>query len=178
MKKCKVCETPFTPVRPLQAVCSPRCAFKKVRKDKAEEVKENKRRKAALKTLPELKREAQTVFNRWVRFRDMGKPCISCGLPDKGTIDFHSGRDAGHYRSVGSAPHLRFNENNVHGQCVHCNQYLAGNVIGYRLGLIERIGIEAVEKLEQDNSTRKWTRDELIDIKREYVVKLKQIKDA
>lgn len=159
-----------------QKVCSARCALKKVRKDKAEEVKETKRRKAALKTLPELKREAQQAFNAYIRERDKGKPCISCGRPDDKN-GYHQGRDCGHYRSIGSAAHLRFNEFNTAGQCVFCNRNLAGNVIGYRLGLIERIGIEAVEALEQDNSTRKWTRDELIDIKREYVEKLKQLKE-
>lgn len=175
MRKCKVCGIPYTAKLPMQVVCGPACAHKKVKQDKAEEVKETKRRKAALKTLPELKKEAQQAFNAYIRERDKGKPCISCGRPDDKN-GYHQGRDCGHYRSVGSAAHLRYAETNAHGQCVFCNRNLAGNVIGYRLGLIERIGIEAVEKLEQDNSTRKWTRDELIDIKREYVEKLKKLK--
>lgn len=175
-KRCKVCDIVFTPVRPLQSVCSPRCASKKVKADKAAEKQRDKERKEKLKTLPELKREAQIVFNRWIRARDAGLPCISCGRPDAGNDSFHGGRDSGHFRSVGSAPQLRYDENNVHAQCVHCNQYLAGNVIAYRLGLIERIGLEAVERLEQDNQPRKWTREELIEINKRYSDKLKQLK--
>jgi len=162
-------------MRPLASVCSARCALKKVRQAKQEERQETKRRKAELKTIPELKREAQTVFNQWIRLRDKGSPCISCGKPDNQN-GYQMGRDAGHYRSVGSAPHLRFEENNVHAQCVHCNQYLSGNVIGYRLGLIERIGIEEVERLESDNRVHKWTREELIEIRARYVAKLKELR--
>jgi len=175
MKRCKVCDIVFTPARLLQSVCSPRCASKKVKADKAAEKQRDKERKEKLKTLPELKREAQTVFNRYVRERDTGLPCISCGKPDAGGDGFHAGRDAGHFRSVGSAPNLRYDEDNVHAQCVHCNQYLAGNVIAYRLGLIERIGLEAVERLEQDNKPHKWTREELKQIKDTYTAKLKQL---
>lgn len=175
-KRCKVCDIVFTPVRPLQAVCSPRCATKKVKADKAAEKQKDKERKEKLKTLPELKREAQTVFNRWVRARDAGLPCISCGKPDSNNDSLHAGRDCGHWRSVGSAPQLRYDEQNAHAQCVHCNQYLAGNVVPYRLGLIERIGLEAVERLEQDNQPRKWSREELIAIKADYTNRLKQMK--
>lgn len=177
MKKCKVCGIAFNPMRPLASVCSPSCASKKVKADKAAEKQKDKERKEKLKTLPELKREAQTVFNRYIRERDRGLPCISCGKPDLGNDSFHGGRDCGHWRGVGSAPQLRYDEQNAHAQCVHCNQYLAGNVVSYRLGLIERIGIEAVERLEQDNKPRKWTREELIFIKQTYSEKLKQLKN-
>ena len=32
-------------------------------------------------TLPKLKKKAQETFNKWVRNRDAGKGCISCGGP-------------------------------------------------------------------------------------------------
>lgn len=176
MKNCAVCNIVFTPQRMGQHVCSPRCAHKKVKADKKAEKQQNKERKEKLKTLPQLKREAQIVFNKWIRARDAGKPCISCGAPDNNNDSFHGGRDAGHLFSVGARPQLRYDEDNVHGQCVHCNQYLAGNAVAYRLGLIERIGLEAVERLEQDNSVRKWNREELIEIKRVYTERLKELK--
>lgn len=81
----------------------------------------------------------------------------------------------GHYRSTGSASHLRFNEDNVHRQLVYCNRYGAGRAVDYRLGLINRIGLQRVEALEADNQPHKWTREELIAIKEKYKQKLKEL---
>lgn len=127
-----------------------------------------------LETIPELTRKAQAVFNRFIRMRDKNKPCISCGKPNDGTANTF---DAGHYRSVGSASHLRFNEKNVHAQCKHCNQYLSGNVVSYRRGLIERIGLKEVENLESDNAPRKWDKEELRELTRIYRQKLKELRE-
>ena len=71
---------------------------------------------------------------------------------------------------------MRFVENNVHGQCKHCNQYLAGHILAYRKGLIERIGLEAVEALEADQTPRKYTHDELRDLAASYRAKLRELK--
>lgn len=46
----------------------------------------------------------------------------------------------------------------------------------YRLGLIGRIGLEAVEALEADNAVHKWTREELIAIRDLYRSKLRALK--
>lgn len=175
MKFCKQCNTQFTPVRPMQNVCSPRCALRKVRADKAEEKKTLKARKEAIKTIPQLIKEAQVEFNAYIRLRDSGKPCICCGLP-LGTGEVGGGFDAGHYRSTGSASHLRFHEDNCHGQRKQCNRYGAGRAVDYRIGLIARIGLERVLALESDNTTRKWTREELIAIKQTYRDKVKGMK--
>ena len=83
--------------------------------------------------------------------------------------------DAGHYRSRGSAPHLRFDERNCHAQSKKDNRYLSGNAVDYRIGLIARIGLEAVESLESDQTPRKWTIEELKAIKAEYRQKLKEL---
>lgn len=136
---------------------------------------ETKRRKEAIKTIPELTREAQIAFNAFIRARDQaaGYPCISSGRP----LDWSGNAvDAGHYRSTGAAPHLRFNEDNCHAQSKFDNQWRAGNVVDYRIKLIERIGLERVEALEADNQVRKWTRQELIDIRDKYRAKTKELK--
>ena len=86
--------------------------------------------------------------------------------------------DAGHYRSRGSAPHLRFNEDNVHAQRKQCNRYGSGNVVGYHLGLIERIGLVAVEALEADNAPRKYSADDLRAIKADYTRKARELEKA
>lgn len=136
---------------------------------------ETRRRKEAIKTIPQLTREAQLAFNAYIRARDQaaGHDCISSGRP----LDWSGNAvDAGHYRSTGAAPHLRFSEDNCHAQSKHDNQFLAGNAIDYRIRLIGRIGLERVEALEADNEIRKWTREELIAIRDHYRALNKQAK--
>lgn len=137
------------------------------RKAEREERKKTREALRAMETRPQLVKRAQDAFNAFVRARDAGKPCISCGRPlAAGGVG--GGYDCGHYRSVGSAPHMRFVEDNAHGQCKHCNQYLAGNHVEYRKRLIERIGLERVEQIESDQTTRKITREGLIEMAAHY----------
>lgn len=120
-------------------------------------------RKESLKTRSDYVKEAQAAFNRYVRIRDSKRGCISCGsMPEQklgGTMD------CGHYRSRGSAPHLKFDLRNTAGQCVKCNRYLSGSVTEFRIGLIKRWDTERIEALEADNSSRKFTEDYLRRIK-------------
>ena len=139
------------------------------------ERQDTQRRKEAAKTRSDLMREAQTAFNAFIRLRDQlaGYPCISSGRP----LDWSGNQtDAGHYRSTGSAPHLRFDERNCHAQSKLDNRYLAGNAVDYRIGLIARIGLEAVEAMEADNTPRKWSADDLRAIRDEYRAKLRALK--
>jgi hypothetical protein len=172
-KKCKNCGEMFDPQRAMQKACSVPCAIELANKakEKNARAKEAKERKAtkekldALRTKPQLVKLAQTAFNGFIRARDAGKPCISCGTPLGSEPNTY---DAGHYRSVGSAPHMRFVEDNCHGQCKHCNNYLAGNHVEYRKRLLERIGQRNVELIENDNTTRKYTKEGLEEIARHY----------
>jgi hypothetical protein len=173
-KACAVCLKPFTPARPMQAVCSPRCAHRKVKLTKEKEREAARERKKALETIPQLLKEAQREFNSFIRARDRaaGLPCISSGRP----LDWSGNAvDAGHYRSVGAAPHLRFDERNCHAQSKHDNQFRGGNVVEYRINLIARIGLEAVEALEADNRVHKWTREELREIAAHYRMRRKEL---
>lgn len=182
MKKCKACRNPFTPARPLQCACSPECAYKLVKKaneKKASEAKKVERKRDAetrvrLKTKPQLTKEAQREFNKYVRLRDAGKPCICCGQP-LGVGEVGGAYDCGHYRSVGSAPHLRFDERNAHGQRKRCNRYGAGRAVEYRAGLIARFGVEFVESLEADQAPKHHTREDLINIRDTYRRKAKEL---
>lgn len=177
MKPCKHCATPFTPQRPLQAVCSPRCAGRYVKEQKKAEAVQTRERRAAMKTIPQLIKEAQHAFNAYIRERDKYKPCICCGASlVRGGSSTGGEFDCGHWRSVGSASHLRFDERNAHGQRKVCNRYGAGRAVEYRAGLIDRIGASEVEALEADNRTHKWQRDELIAIRATYIQKLKDLK--
>ena len=183
LHKCKVCKSLYVKVRPLQVVCSPACgltlAREKVAKSKELVAKAEKKvikaKLDGMKTRPELMKEAQRAHNEYVRWRDRGKPCISCDRPDTGEPN---SRDASHYRSVGSAPHMRFAENNCFASCKHCNQHLAGNHVEYRKRLIKLLGVEAVEALEADNTTRKYTREELIELAAHYRKLTRELKNG
>lgn len=151
-----------------------RAEAKKARAAAKVERAETRRRKEEIKTIPQLIREAQHAFNAWVRMRDAAQTCISCNAPPPDLSGLHAGRDAGHYRSTGSASHLRFNPDNCHAQCVRCNQWGAGMAVAYRMRLITRIGLARVEALEADNSPHKWTREELRAIRDHYRKALKE----
>ncbi|NVZ32039.1 recombination protein NinG [Pseudomonas sp. A4002] len=186
-KKCKnpACGISFPPQRLGQAVCSPKCglAIKDVNQAKARkslaqvERREIKVRKEKLKSRGEHIREAQQAFNEYVRTRDQaaGHLCISSGKP----LDWSGNAvDAGHYRSVGSAPHLRFDERNCHAQSKQDNRFLSGNAVDYRIGLIARIGQEAVDALEADQSVRKYSVEQIKGIKAYYRARTRELKRA
>lgn len=183
-RKCKVCPSLFTPERPLQRACSPMCGLemaRQVNKKRAQaaaaaDKRETRAKLNAMKGIPQLIREAQVKFNAFIRARDATLPCISCGAPPPNLAGMHAGRDAGHYRSTGSASHLRFNEDNCHAQCVKCNQWGAGKAVDYRIRLLLKIGMGRVEALESNNTLHKWTREELIELKSAYVARVKEMK--
>lgn len=185
-KTCKACGEKFAPsFNSTQVVCSIKCAqahapanHEKARKAIAQrDRREIKVRKEKLKSRGDYLREAQQAFNAFIRMRDQlaGHVCISSGRP----LDWNGNAvDAGHYRSVGAAPHLRFDERNVHAQSKQDNRYLSGNATDYRIGLIRRIGLAEVEDLERDQSVRKYTIDDLKEIAARYRAKLKALKGA
>jgi len=170
-KKCRECKNPFIAFNSLAITCSPQCAIDYVRKEAHRRAKaETRKRKVALKTLSDWAKDAQKEFNAYIRERDRGLPCISCER-------FHQGQiHAGHYRSVGACPELRFEPLNVHGQCAPCNTHKSGNAIEYRAGLVRRIGADKVEWLEGPHEPKKYTIDDLKEIKAHYRALTKQLK--
>jgi hypothetical protein len=99
-----------------------------------------------------LKTKAQNVFNAFIRRRDEGEPCISCGKYRK--------LQAGHFYSAGKHNHMRFLEDNVWGQCLPCNYYLSGNLLKYRENLIRKIGLKRVEALDALSQMRTATKND------------------
>ena len=186
-KKCAVrsCRKPFVPTKTFEKWCSHDCRLKlaldNLEKERARQAKRERREsreaKQRLKTKGDHIREAQQAFNEYIRWRDRiaGYPCISSGKP----LDWRANAvDAGHYRSRGSAPHLRFDERNCHAQSKQDNRFLSGNVVDYRINLIKRIGLEAVEALESDQSERHYTIEDLQDIKAKYREMTRELKRA
>lgn len=179
-KKCRVeaCRASFVPSRMGQAVCSPACAMidaprhaPKARKALADvERMEIKVRKEKLKSRADHLKDTQQAFNAWVRARDAALPCVSCGRHHEGKYD------AGHYRTVGSNPALRFEPMNCHRQCSPCNTRLSGNIVNYRIELVKRIGAEAVEWLEGPHEAKKYTVVELKAMTADYRAKTRELK--
>lgn len=187
-KKCRVetCRASFVPARMGQAVCSPACAMldaprhaPKAKKALADiERKDIKVRKEKLKTRADHLREAQAAVNEYVRLRDANLPCISCdSTPNDNDLMTGSRWDAGHYRSVGACPELRFEPLNIHRQCVKCNRNLSGNTVEYRIRLVQRIGAEKVGWLEGLHPACKYTVEEIKAIKAEYRAKTRKLKE-
>lgn len=162
MKKCKNCKQPFTPrFSFFEKFCwADDCklieAMQKLQLHKANEKKRIAKKKKELLTVGDWVKIAQQAFNGYIRQRDKGKQCISCDTILKGKFD------AGHYYNANNHWLLRFDEDNVHGQCVRCNQHLHGNLINYRKGLLKRIGLDNLSHLEQQaHKTRKFTIEDL-----------------
>jgi len=186
-KTCKnpACGISFPPQRLGQAVCSPKCglAIKDVNREKARkslaqiERREIKVRKEKLKSRADHLREAQAAVNEYVRLRDAHLPCISCdSCPSDHGLITGSRWDAGHYRSVGACPELRFEPLNIHRQCVKCNRNLSGNAVEYRIRLVVRIGAEKVAWIEGPHPARKYTVEEIKAIKAHYRAKTRELK--
>lgn len=175
--KCKVCHSDYTKQRMGQKVCSPGCAiqFGRDMKEKSRKVLEkagriaDKAKREALKTRAEWLKEAQSAFNAYIRARDADRPCISCGR-------HHTGQwHAGHYLSRGARPELAFHPDNCHKQCAPCNTHLSGNLVLYRVNLIQRIGLERVEWLEGPHPTAHLSIDDIKAIRNEYRLKTRQL---
>ena len=176
-RTCKVCKEKFIP--DINMFCPPTCNkyeclleyANKHLSNKAKEVKTEQRK--ALKAFNDsdktvLKQLAQKLFNQYIRLRDKELPCVSCGTTND--IQYH----AGHYKPAGGFSYLRFDENNVHKQCVRCNSHLAGNLVPYREALIQKIGLDEVERLEQPNQIKAWTVEEYQAIIKTYRQKTRE----
>ncbi|WP_407214073.1 recombination protein NinG [Enterobacter hormaechei] len=185
----EACRQWFHPVRNGQIVCSYECASayskeqtKKARenaqraemKRQRQEAKKQRalqaERRLAVKPLSYFRDQAQQAFNEFIRYRDRHQPCISCGRHHDG--QYH----AGHFRTTGANPELRFNEDNCHRQCAPCNNHLSGNLTAYQPALIAKIGQARFDALMGPHELPKWKRDDYIRIRDEYRAKLKALK--
>ena len=180
-KKCKAkgCGVVFSPARPFQCWCSPECGLSiaRAKKEQAEtkarqaERRADKDKKEGLKNLGSLRKEAQTQFNRYIRFRDQiaGHGCICCGRP----LNWNSGKpggdvDAGHYLSRGASIELAFDERNVNAQAKSCNRPGGTTRAQFRCGMIDRYGVDVVDELEGPHELTQLRHDDLRAIRDKY----------
>ena len=126
-----------------------------------------------LPSLPKLKEKLQLVFNEFVRLRDLNRPCISCG--SRGYLQ------AGHYFAVKGYDGLRFDEDNVNGECAACNYYNESHLIGYGDNLRVKIGEKRYNALKEraadyKKNGYKWSRIELMELIEKYSEKVRLMK--
>ena len=172
-KICKSCQEEFEPrnmgnttIRTNKCLkCIALANLVKIKKDVVAKKKEG------LMTNQDWLKIAQTHFNHFIRLRDKGNPCVSCGNEIKGVTH------ASHYLSSGGHSSTRFNEDNTHSSCFKCNVMLSSNAIEYRRRLIEKIGIERVEHIEKlSQEHKRWELSEIKEIIRIYKEKVKLLK--
>ncbi len=170
-KKCPICKSEYLPWSSTQKTCTDwQCGLafsrqqeaikveREIRKQEKLQRDDLRQRRERLKGKSEWEKEAQAAFNRYIRWRDFGKDCASHDGPLISNSNYLTGSavDASHYLSRGARSHLRFNVFNVHSACTKCNRQLSGNAVEFRIRLIQRIGLERVERLEADNTVRKF----------------------
>jgi len=128
------------------------------------------------KSVSSLIKIATRHFNKFIRLRDSDDDsfvCISCNQ-HKRLTQLH----AGHFYPAHNNNSVRFDEDNVHSQCIKCNTYLHGNLANYKDNLFKKIGKERFQKLQQKVGHEKrygnrWDRIALIQIIETYKEKNK-----
>jgi len=126
------------------------------------------------KSLSALLINVRTVCHTYIKKRDYGKPCISCGEP------WHKDFQAGHYYKAELYSTLKFNEFNIHGQCEGCNIRKEGNLSKYAVNLPKRIGVNEFDLLNRfagvdHHQHFKWDRFELNKTRKYFQDKIKEL---
>lgn len=179
---CRICKAKFEPFNSLQVWCSPECGYElskqreeaKVKRGAKEFRKQTREMKAKLKSKSQWLDEAQAACNAYIRERDKRLPCISCGTTSQ-NIQYC----AGHYKTRGGHPELRFHPMNIHKQCnYHCNSQKSGNIDKYRPELIKKIGLLQVEWLEGNHEIQHLQIDDIKQIKIYYKEQYKILTEA
>jgi len=174
-KKCKWCNELFMPFKTTQIVCCTSCAISYSKKKKEDDINlidgliKDKKERGKIQSHLNL---CKTLVHKYIRLRDKGKDCISCGCK------WQENFDAGHFYPSGKFTSIKFNLDNIHSQCQKCNRYNEGEFEKYSIRLPDRIGIERYNNLVKlaENSvktTKKWQRDELKDIMNKVKLKIK-----
>ena len=108
----------------------------KVKKVKVSTVKKKKP-----KTRSYYVKQLDKVFSEYIRRRDDGKGCVTCGIKKP-----WQEMQACHYYSRGKYP-TRWHELNVHSGCYRCNVLLKGAYTDYALFMFSTYGAEKIQEL-------------------------------
>lgn len=153
-KICKNCSVKFTPLKFANNKSKCRDCFFEEQKEKLCKYHQrqlSKPKKEYKKQTAPKRNTEQEKINAQVRERDEGKSCICCGIEGVKL-------QAGHYIAVSKCENLRYNLDNIHGQCQKCNCDRVGDpkiTELFRKGLMKRIGEKRVLALEEKNRSKK-----------------------
>ena len=193
MPRCKICRDKFEAKYFLQKAClKPSCLAewsKKDREDKADKAHKVKKKEFNLKDTTYQHSLTQPVFNRlrvleelkWFKSKGLEPECISCG---KQNMDWC----CGHFKTRGAQGNIRYDRKNTFLQCNrYCNKGLSGNIYGdkntrgYIKGLSDRFGDdkakEIIDYCETNTAPRKFTGEELEEMRKGFNREIKKIKD-
>lgn len=99
------------------------------------------RKKPSIKAL---RNKLDQVFSEFIRQRDEGKPCISCGK----MAPLQCGHFVRRQHKAG-----RWDEHNAHGQCVYCNKWGNGRELEHYEAIITKYGIDEARRIRSLQST-------------------------
>lgn len=162
----------------MQSVCGYQCSIAYANQHLAKKVIEVKKekKKARLELIVYNKNDvklrsklAKQIVQQYVRLRDINEPCISCRKPTAKQWD------GGHYMNSQYFSAIRFNTLNIHKQCSHCNDWNNENKQNYRIHLINKIGLDKVEWLENQKHTVKYNAEYLNRLIEIFRKKIKRI---
>lgn len=97
-------------------------------------------------TYSDLKNKLDRLFSSYIRLRDKEKVCISCG-------QYTDDKEAGHYYPRANLA-VRWDEMNVHGQCLNCNRFRDGNHSAFGRGIAIRYGDSVLDSLDTKSQQR------------------------
>lgn len=180
--KCKVCKGAYKKAKPLQLVCSPKCAIvhakrledKRQKEEKREYLRQWRHKKELLAEEIGAKKDPNTIqhlqrkINLLCRLIDKGHPCISNDRQYKSHL-----WDAGHFFPVGSHGWLRFNLLNIWKQNKFDNNDGKGNIVGYRSNLIRLYGKDFINELD----ALEWQYQDIKLMKHEIEAKISIVKE-
>jgi hypothetical protein len=126
LKPCKTCRAA---PRQFHSPRCKKCEDARLRaKKKAAEERAKLRRKAHKERPAALVKKLDAAFSKFIRERDKGKPCVTCGKPWEPTFQ------CGHFLS---RRHMatRWHKENAHGQCPGCNMFEGGRQFEHGLAV-------------------------------------------
>lgn len=186
-KKCKSCKAYFKPQRSTtEVVCSYSCALEYAKQLKRTQQKDLNKAREEIVSLRKINKLNQKlshqiklttkVVHEYIRLRDKGKKCITCNSL---LIDNY---DAGHCYHASKSNALRFDFDNIHGQCMKCNRYEDGKFEVYINNLPDRIGRARFNALMSSYKfslkyIHKWDAFALKEIRQEVAERIKEFKN-
>lgn len=125
----------------------------------------------------------------YIRLRDLIKEkdgkiwgkCISCNKVWEVTLfsdrSIYNGSKwvASHYFLEDRNASVRYDEDNIHLGCEHCNKRLSGNLAEYEVNLRKKLGDKRFDELVfRKNQLKKYSYGELEELKEHYQFKAKE----